>query len=136
MQDQWLPAIARILLSAVFVRSGLRHCLDFAGTQAAIASNGIPDFLAMGMAAVAIGLLLGGGCSILFGYQTRKGAIALILFLIPATLLFHLNLSDPMQEIQLLKNIGLMGGLLLLIKTGPGLLSLDGPHRKSWYSRR
>ena len=136
MQNQWLPAIARLLLSAVFVRSGIRHGLDFVGTQGAIASKGIPNFLAMGMAGVATALLLGGGCSILLGYQTRKGAIALILFLIAATALFHLNLSESMHEIQLLKNLGLMGGLLLLIQVGPGNFSFDGPQRQSWYSRR
>jgi putative oxidoreductase len=117
--------VARILLSGIFLKSGISHVLDFMGMQQAIMAKGIPTFLAAGMSLGGIVLLLAGGLSILFGYKIRVGAKLLILFLIPATLLFHLNLADQMQQIQFLKNLGLMGGLLLLIQTGAGYWSLD-----------
>ncbi len=117
--------VARILLSGIFLKSGISHVLDFMGMQQAIVAKGIPAFLSAGMALGGIVLLLAGGLSILFGYKIRVGAKLLILFLIPATLLFHLNLADQMQQIQFLKNLGLMGGLLLLIQTGAGYWSLD-----------
>ena len=136
MRDQWLLVLARLFLSAVFVRSGISHGLEFAGTQGAIASKGVPTALAAVMAVAAIILLLGGGLSILLGVKTRVGAIALLIFLIPATVLFHLNLADRAEEIQFLKNIGLMGGLLLLVQVGPGAFSIDGSRRTSGPSRR
>jgi putative oxidoreductase len=118
-------AVGRILLSGIFLRAGIGHVLDFAGMQQAIIAKGIPGFLSVGAAFGGIILLLSGGLSILLGYQTRVGAKLLIVFLIPATLLFHLNFADPMQQIQFFKNLGLIGGLLLLIQTGAGYWSLD-----------
>jgi putative oxidoreductase len=117
--------IARVLLSGIFLKAGINHALDFMGMQQTIIAKGIPAFLATGMALGGIILLLAGGLSILLGYKVRVGAKLLILFLIPATLLFHLNFADQMQQIQFLKNLGLMGGLLLLIQTGAGYWSLD-----------
>ncbi|NJK30788.1 MAG: DoxX family protein [Acaryochloris sp. RU_4_1] len=131
MIDQLLPVIARGFLSAIFIHAGINHCFKFAGMQQAIASKGFPHSLAMAMAIGAIVLLLGGGFSVLLGFKTRWGAIALILFLIPATLMFHLNFSDPMAPIQFLKNVGLIGGLLLLAQTGSGRYSFD-----NWQIRR
>jgi putative oxidoreductase len=124
-QHPILLVVARILLSGIFLKSGISHALDFMGMQQAIMVKGIPAFLAAGMALGGIVLLLAGGLSILLGYKIRVGAKLLILFLIPATLLFHLNLADQMQQIQFFKNLGLIGGLLLLIQTGAGYWSLD-----------
>jgi putative oxidoreductase len=124
-QNPMSIVVARILLSGIFLKAGINHVLDFTGMKQAILAKGMPAFLSPGIALGGIILLLVGGLSILLGYQTRVGAGLLILFLIPATLLFHLNLADQMQQIQFFKNLGLMGGLLLLIQTGPGYWSLD-----------
>jgi putative oxidoreductase len=118
-------AVARIFLSSIFLKAGVSHVLDFSGMQQAIIAKGIPAFLAPTMAFSGIALLLAGGLSILLGYQTRVGVNLLILFLIPATLLFHLNFADNMQQIQFFKNLALIGGLLLLSQTGAGYWSLD-----------
>jgi putative oxidoreductase len=84
--------------------TGLGHA---AGTVASLA----PVFVGL---ATLFKLL--GGLSVLFGYQTRMGAILLILFMIPATILFHAfwMMSGPeasTQQIMLLKNLGILGGL-------------------------
>jgi putative oxidoreductase len=70
-------------------------------------------------------VLVGGGLSVLLGYKARLGALLLIGFLIPATLIFHTNFSEPQQEIQFMKNLGLMGGLLMVVAFGAGPVSLD-----------
>ena len=49
----------------------------------------------------------------------------LILFLIPATLVFHNPIANPSEINGFLKNIGLIGGLLMVIYTGAGALSID-----------
>lgn len=131
MIDRLLPIFARGFLSAIFIRSGIAHCFNFAGIQQAISSKGLPSGVAMAMAIGAIVLLLGGGFSVLLGLRARWGAIALLIFLIPTTLMFHLNLADQMEQIQFLKNVGLMGGLLLLVQSGPGRYSVD-----NWQLRR
>lgn len=135
MIDQLLPLFARGFLSAIFIRAGIFHCIDFMGTQQAISSKGLPTSLAMVMAISAIVLLLGGGLSVLLGFRARWGAIALIVFLIPTTLLFHLNLVEQKEQIQFLKNVGLIGGLLLLAQTGPGRYSFDNRQRRRSYGQ-
>jgi len=118
-----IPLIARILLSAIYLVSGINKILNPAGTQEYMAANGM--FWTGLFLVGAIAIELAGGLSLLLGYKTRLGAIALIIFLIPATLIFHSNLADPIQQIMFLKNLGLLGGLLLVMQSGPGRISLD-----------
>ncbi len=73
----------------------------------------------------AIAIELAGGLSVLLGYKTRWGAIALTLFLIPATLIFHTNFADQMQTIHVMKNLAILGGLLMIIQYGAGRISFD-----------
>ena len=61
----------------------------------------------------------------MLGYWTRLDAWALILLLIPTTLIFHTNFADPNQMIQFMKNLAMTGGLLYVAAFGPGRLSLD-----------
>jgi putative oxidoreductase len=74
---------------------------------------------------------LAGGMSLLLGYKARIGALALLLFLIPVTLVFHSwwTYADPGEQrvnmLFFLHNLTLMGGLLLFLTHGPGPLSLD-----------
>ncbi len=70
-------------------------------------------------------VLLAGGLSVLLGFKARWGAFALILFLIPTTLIFHTKFSDPIQMMMFLKNLGLMGGMLMVTAYGPGPISID-----------
>ena len=44
----------------------------------------------------------------------RVGAVLLLLFLVPTSLIFHGDVGDPLQRIQLLKNVAIIGGLLLV----------------------
>jgi uncharacterized membrane protein YphA (DoxX/SURF4 family) len=66
-----------------------------------------------------------GASLLLLGYKTRLGAILLILFLIPTTLVFHTNFSQEMQVIAFFKNLAIIGGLLMVVYAGAGPVSLD-----------
>jgi len=121
--QKYIPLLARIFLSAIFIKSGVDKILDSPGTQQFMADKGIP--LAGLLLIPTIIVLVGGGLSVLLGYKARLGALLLIGFLIPATLIFHRNLSDRQQEIQFMKNLGLMGGLLMVVAFGAGPISLD-----------
>ena len=117
-----LSLAARVLLSALFLMSGINKILNPADTQQYMASYGMPltGLLLMG----AIALELAGGLSVLLGYKARWGAIALIIFLIPATLIFHTNFADQMQTIQFMKNLAILGGLLMIVQSGSGDIAI------------
>lgn len=118
-----IPLIARILLSAIFLRSGIGKIIGFAGTQQSMASAGIPLTGLFLFGAIVFELV--GGISVLLGYKARWGAIVLIIFLIPATLIFHTDFADSMQVGQFMKNLAILGGLLMVVAYGPGSISLD-----------
>lgn len=119
----YLPLIARILLSAIFLWSGLGKIMAFTATQQQIAGTGVPLPGLFTVSAILFELI--GGLSVLLGYQARWGATALIVFLIPTTLLFHTHFVDPAQVGQFFKNLGIMGGLLMVACFGTGPISLD-----------
>jgi putative oxidoreductase len=123
MMQEWVLLLARILLSAIFLKSGFDKISDFAGTQQFMAAAGIPFPALLLPLTILVELL--GGLSVLLGYKTRSAAIVLFLFLIPTTLVFHTNFAQRMQVIQFMKNLAIMGGLLQLAGTEPGALSLD-----------
>ncbi len=120
MKD-YFPLLARIFLSAIFIRSGIGKILSPAETQAYMAAKGLPLTGILLIATIAVLLL--GGFSVLLGYKAKIGALLLIGFLIPATLIFHTSFPD--EEISFFKNLGLMGGLLMIIAYGSGKFSLD-----------
>jgi putative oxidoreductase len=116
--------IGRILLGAIFLLSGINKIADPAGTQGYMAAMGM-TWATMLFYVGAVILEIGGGLSICLGYWTRVGAALLIGFMIPTTLIFHTNFSDPNQMIHFMKNLAMTGGLLYLVSYGPGPLSLD-----------
>lgn len=121
--EKYIPLVARAFLAAIFLKSGIDKILDFGGTQQTMAAKGIP--LAVVFLLGAIVVELGGGVSVLLGYKARWGAIALFLFLIPTTLIFHADFSQRQQVIQFMKNLAIMGGLLMVYYFGSGPVSLD-----------
>jgi putative oxidoreductase len=124
---------ARLLISQIFILSGIMKVLDPAGTAAQMEGRSmfwIPLFL---WAAVVVEL--GCGLMLLVGYKARLGALLLFLFLIPVTLTFHNWWTYPQAEQQtqmffFMHNVALLGGLLMVMACGPGPLSLDFWKRK------
>jgi|APGre2960657468_1045069.scaffolds.fasta_scaffold01031_3 putative oxidoreductase len=123
----WAVPVGRFFFSLIFIMSGVNHFS--AGTIAYAAEQGVP------MANILVplsGLLaLFGGISILLGYFARFGAMLLILFLVPVTLTMHnfWDISDPaihqMQMIQFMKNLTILGGVILIAFYGAGPKSID-----------
>jgi putative oxidoreductase len=115
--------IARILVALIFLMAGINKVLDPAGTQMYMAAHGMP-LTGLFLAAAIIFELLG-GLSVLLGFRARWGAVALAVFLVPATLIFHTQFSDQGQVIHFMKNLAILGGLLMVASCGSGKLSLD-----------
>ena len=54
--------------------------------------------------------------SVTSGWRSCLGAVLLLIFLIPTTLLFHGAAGDAAERIQLLKNLSTMAGLIFVIE--------------------
>ncbi|MEO0373662.1 MAG: DoxX family protein [Cyanobacteria bacterium P01_A01_bin.17] len=126
---KYIPLAARICLCIIFINSGIGKIFGFTGTAEMMANTGLP--IASVLLAFTIIFQLLGGLSLLFGYKVKLGSILLILFLIPATLVFHNPIADPGELNSFLKNLGLIGGLLMVIYAGAGALSIDHLAEKS-----
>ena len=120
--------VGRILLGALFILSGFGKITGYDGTAGYMASKGMPFVNVLLPAAIAVEL--GGGLLLAVGYKARWAALAIFLFLIPTTLIFHAFWGiDPkeaaMQQINFLKNVSIAGGMLMVFAHGPGAYSVD-----------
>ena len=116
------PLLSRILMSAIFILSGIGKIINPVNTQEYMSAYGMSFTSVLLVAAIAVKIL--GGLSLLLGIKPRYGAIALALFLIPATFIFHTDFSDYIQQIMFMKNLAILGGLLMLIQHGGGNIVL------------
>ena len=126
--EKFAPVIGRILLALIFVMSGFSKITGFEGTAGFMASKGMPLVTLFLIGAIV--LEIGGGLSLIAGFKARWGALALIVFTIPATLIFHnfwaLEGGEAFtQQIMFMKNLAMMGGLLMVMAFGAGPLSVD-----------
>ena len=127
-QKDVVVLIGRIALALIFITSGFSKLTGFTETVGHIASKGVP--LPSVAAAIAIVIELGGGLAILTGWMTRWAALAVVVFLIVITPIFHGYWSGPeaarmTNEIMFWKNVSMLGGFLLLFAFGPGRYSID-----------
>jgi len=123
-----LNLMGRILLAALFLPAGLSKLSGFEGTVGYIASVGLPFASVAAAAAIAVEIL--GSVALLVGSQTRVAAAVLAVFTIVASFFFHAFWAAApeqafMQQLLFFKNIGVIGGLLLLVSSGAGAWSLD-----------
>lgn len=121
--QKYLPLIARLFLSPLFLWAGLGKIMQPVGTQQYMAAFGMP--LTGFFLVIAIVIEVGGGLLLLVGYKTRWAALGLMIFTLASTLVFHTQLSDQLQQIMFLKNMAIIGGLLMLADFGAGAVSLD-----------
>ncbi|MBI4274404.1 MAG: DoxX family protein [Rhizobiales bacterium] len=137
---QMLFIVGRVLFVVIFLFSGAEKLMDVAGTAAVIAPKvTVPEALrgiaaqvesASGMTtpqllAIISGVVeLAGGLLIAFNIGTRAMAFLLVLFSIAATYYFHdfWNMTGAERGanmIHALKNVSLIGALLVLMSLGP-----------------
>ena len=123
-----LAFVGRILLALMFVLAGISKLGGFAGTVGYIGSKGLP--MPEVLAALTIVLELGGGLALVFGFCTRWVALAMGLFTLLVSVIFHNYWAMPeaMQmtnQLMFMKNMGVAGGMFMLAAFGAGALSLD-----------
>ena len=123
-----LNLIGRLMFVALFFPAGLSKLSGFEGTVGYIESVGLP--LPALAAAAALALEIFGSIALLIGFQTRFVAAVLAIFTLVATLFFHAFWAVApeqafVQQLLFFKNIGVIGGLLVLASSGAGAWSLD-----------
>jgi len=128
MRIQDSTALAgRVLLALIFLWSGVDKTVHFSGALGYVLSAGLPlpDILL----ALSIVLELGGGLALIFGWKVRWAAALIFLYLIPVTAIFHnpIGAGAHAQEqlIHMMKNLSIMGGMLMLVAFGPGAWSIE-----------
>ena len=118
----------RVLLALIFIISGFGKLTGLQGTAGYIASVGLP---APTLLALGAGLLeLVGGIALVIGFQARWSALALAVFTVVASVLFHNYWAMPaeqqfVQQLMFMKNLAIVGGLLLVFSLGAGPASVD-----------
>lgn len=121
-----LVPVARALFAAIFLSAGPSHFSP--GTIGYARAAGVPFASFLVPAAGVLAFL--GGASVLVGWRARLGALALVVFLVPVTLTMHAfwaadPTTRPLQFAMFMKNLGLLGGALLIAHFGAGPYSLD-----------
>jgi putative oxidoreductase len=124
-----LSLVGRALLALLFIPAGFGKIAGFEGSAGYIASKGVP--FAEVAAGIAIAVEVGLGLMLLAGFKARWAAVGIAFFTLVITLIFHnfwaVEAAQQMQQQQaFFKNIGVIGGLLLVAAFGPGAWSLDG----------
>ena len=123
-----LALIGRILLALLFITAGYSKLGNLAGTAGYIASGGLPF---PSVLAAAVGLLeLFGGLALAVGFKARWAALALGLFTLLASVLFHKFWAvapeqQMVQYLMFMKNLAVAGGMFLVAALGAGPLSID-----------
>ncbi len=122
--------LGRVLLCTIFLMSAVGNKIpNFSGVVKYMEGAGVPA--PQVMLAGAIVFLIAGSLSVILGYKARFGAGLLLVFLILATYYFHAfwNITDAqekqMQTIQFMKNLSMMGAMLMIMAGGAGAMSLD-----------
>ena len=135
--------LGRALLSIIFIASGINQMLNWQNAEQYF-TKGLTDWLTLnvgnpafqdviefGLAHSTLFVLLAvifqiiGGLLVFLGLWVRLGTFLLIIFLIPTTLAFHhfWQLQEPNREMQMInfmKNVSILGGLLILLALGKG----------------
>jgi putative oxidoreductase len=122
MNSKWQLVLGRVLLSVIFILSGLGKLPHFHDIAGMMAAKGIP--LASVALVISLFIEIGGGLLVLTGYKAQYAALVMALWLIPVTLVFHHFWGIPAEQqqdqtVHFLKNVAIMGGLLVLAYASP-----------------
>ena len=118
-----VEVFGRIFISSLFIIEAVRKFLNPDISMIYMLDHHVPEFLFYPSIAFEIILPL----ILIAGYKTKIVATLLALFVFAVTLIFHTHhiLGDGMQLTIFLKNISIIGGLLIVIANKPQICSFD-----------
>ncbi len=114
-----IEVFGRILISLLFIVEGVRKIFNPDMSIMYMTKYGVPEILFYPSVAfeIVIPLLL------IAGYKTKIVASLLALFVLTVTLIFHTGVGHHLTVA--LKNISIIGGLLIIIANKPQICSFD-----------
>jgi putative oxidoreductase len=126
--NEELILAARLLLATLFLIFGWRKLTDFSGTVSQMVQLGVP--VPVLAAAVATFMELPVAFAVAVGAFTRPSALLMFFYTLGTALIGHrywtMTGSERIDNMDgFYKNLGIMGGFLLLYVTGPGKYSID-----------
>ncbi len=130
-----ITVVGRVLLCAIFFASAVGQIIPhFNDVAAMMEAQGIPAAKVLLVAAIVC--LIVGSLSVVVGYKARLGAFLLLAFLAVASYYFHNfwaveEAQRQMQFGQFMKNLSMMGAMLMIIANGPGPMSFDARQAES-----
>lgn len=123
-----IDLLGRVLIAFIFLFEAYDSIAYFKTTKEELIAYGItwqPDALLM----AAIFFLIFGGILVLIGYRSGFGASLLLLYWIPVTFIVHawwneVGYDRRVESMQFMKNMAIIGGLLIIIVNGSGRYSI------------
>lgn len=128
--DAVFPLIARLFISAIFVQGALGKIVGWSGQAAYMQSHHLPGQFIPTLLGLALVIEAAGVICLVVGWQARAAAFIMCLYLGMVSVLLHnfwaaQGMAAAGMQTQFLKNIGIMGGLLMIAAYGPGQWSVD-----------
>ncbi len=118
-----IEVFGRIFIAALFLIEAVRKFLNPDVSMMYMSDHGVPEFLFYPSIAfeIIVPLLL------IVGYKTKIVSSILALFVLAVTFIFHSHhiFADGMQFTTVLKNIAIIGGLLIVISNKPQVCTVD-----------
>ena len=112
-----ISLLARWLISIIFVTSAYSKIFGWSSNVEYMHSKHMPA--AALLLAGALLVEAGGSLCLITGFGARIAATMMFFYMIPVTFLLHEFMSVNFQ-----KNLGIMGGLLMIAAFGPGGIAL------------
>tara|TARA_B100002052_G_scaffold96506_1_gene89119 strand:+ start:694 stop:1077 length:384 start_codon:yes stop_codon:yes gene_type:complete len=116
-----LEAFGRIFISTLFLFEAGSKFFYQIETIDYMESYGLPEFLFY--PALIFELIV--PIFLIIGFKTRIAAIAMFLFTVIVSLIFHMDFQDNMHVIAFLKNLSISGGFLIIASYEPKKFSID-----------
>lgn len=116
--------VGRILIAAIFLKQGFDKIMNFSNASAGFGAVGLPLPEVFTVLAIAVEILC--GIALVVGFQARWAALILFFFsLILIGYMYRTVFSYTALLNNMLRNLAIMGGLLMIASFGPGKLAVD-----------
>ena len=122
--------VGRVALAVLFLWSAYTKFAYMDANVGYMKAYGMPAAQLLIWPAALVELI--GGAMLALGWKARWGAIALALFTLVSMFIFHAYWSVPAdqvqnQQIHFMKNLAIIGGLLVVFARGSGRYGIDRP---------